>query len=319
MSSNDRPGDPAPGSPEDATRSDWPVEAPAPPPAAAPPPASEPPPGPPPQAPAPWPAPAAAPGYPPGYVPAGPGGPAGGAPGMAWAPPAAAMPGLEYAGAFPRLVAYLVDGLILGVIGLLLSIPAWVIAARSIDWSEIVRGSMAANRYDSIDAFGTGFLVASLIASLIALVIQLLYFVLFWTSGARATLGMRLLGLQVANAADGRTITMGQAVRRWLTFGQWLGLVAFIPVVGAVSGIVQLVWSLVILASTATSPTKQGVHDRIADSVVVQPRGGSGNAWVVGCLVIVAFVVIICVVSIVALIFLGGQISGILDEVGNSV
>ncbi len=89
--------------------------------------------------------------------------------------------------------------------------------------------------------------------------------------------------------------------------------------VGGIAGIIQFVWGLVILGSTATSATKQGVHDRVANSVVVQPRGGSGNAWVVGCLVIVAFFVLIAVVSIVALIFLGGQISGILDDAGRSV
>ena len=131
---------------------------------------------------------------------------------MAWAPPVAAMPGLEYAGAFPRLVAYLVDGLILGVIGLLLSIPAWIIAARSIDWSAIVQGSMGANRYDSMDSFGTGFLVASLIASLIALAIELLYFVLSGRAARRATLGMRLLELQVGNAV-GRARARARARR----------------------------------------------------------------------------------------------------------
>src|SRR4029077_5854176 len=109
-------------------------------------------------------------------------------------------------------------------------------------------------------------------------------------------LGMRLLGLQVANAGDGRTLSKRQAFQRWIGLGQWLGLIGFFPVLGAFSGIIQFVWDLVIIGSTATSSTKQGVHDRVANSVVVQPRGGSGNAWVVGCLVIVAFFVLIAVV-----------------------
>jgi uncharacterized RDD family membrane protein YckC len=238
---------------------------------------------------------------------------------MAWAPPAATLPGIEYGGAFPRFVAYLVDGLILGVIGLLLSIPAWIVAFGSVDWSSLVRNSVAADRYSGIDMFGGGFLVASLIASLIGLVIQALYFVLLWTSGARATLGMRLLGLQVANAADGATITRGQALLRWLALGQWLGLLAYVPVVGTVIGLLQFVWDLVILGSTAASQTKQGVHDRVAETVVVQPRGGSGNPWVVGCLVIIAALAIGAIVSILALIFLGSNISGILEDVGRSV
>jgi uncharacterized RDD family membrane protein YckC len=238
---------------------------------------------------------------------------------MAWAPPAATLPGLEYAGAFPRFVAYLVDGLILGVVGLLLSIPAWVIAAGSVDWSSLMRDSMAGNRFTTIDSFGSGFLIAALIASLISLVVQALYFVLFWTSGARATLGMRLLGLQVANAADGQTITRSQGLLRWLALGQWLGIVSYVPVVGGVSSLIQFVWDLVILGSTASSATKQGVHDRIAETVVVQPRGGSGNAWVVGCLVIIAALALIAIVSIVSLIFLGSNVSDILEDAGRSV
>ena len=40
-----------------------------------------------------------------------------------------------------------------------------------------------------------------------------------------ATLGMRLLNLQVGNAFDGRKLDVGQAVRRWVALGGWLARV----------------------------------------------------------------------------------------------
>ena len=338
---SDEPGSgPNAGDPgEDATQADWQIGAPQglppaqslPPsamPPAGPPPAGQPPAGPPPgpsgtpaappssppppgYAPAPGTAPA--PGYAPGYAPAT-------APGMAWAPPPEVVAGpgvggLEYAGALPRFVAWIVDGLILGLIGLLFAAGALVLFAGSINWAEVARPG-----YSHIGVSNGGPLFAGLLlAAVIGALVELAYFVFFWTSGARATLGMRLLRLQVANAADGATLTTGQAVRRWIALGQWLGLLGYVPILGAFSGLIQLLWYLILLGTTVTSPTKQGAHDRFAGSVVVQPRGGSSNGLVVGCLLIIGLLVVLPIVAIVALIFLGSQVSNILVDVGNSV
>jgi len=237
---------------------------------------------------------------------------------MAWAPPpevTAGPGGLEYAGALPRFVAWLVDGLILGLIGFALSAAAFVLFAGSIDWSQLATPGTSRIGFANDGPLWVGILVASLIS----LGVELLYFVLLWTSGARATLGMRLLSLQVANAADGATLSRSQAVRRWIALGQWLSLLTYVPVIGWLSGLVQLVWYLVILGSTASSATKQGVHDRFVGSAVVQPRGGSSNGLVVGCLVIIAILVVIPIIAFVALIFLGSQVSDILENFATSV
>jgi uncharacterized RDD family membrane protein YckC len=323
MTSNDREDAPGSGDPDDATRADWPVTPPpaepaAGPPPAAPPSAAVPPAGPPPAAPIPAaPIPAAPVQQPyPGYAPAPVGAPA---PGMAWAPPpeaygAPAMGGLEYAGVVPRFVAWLVDVIILGVIGFLISVPAYIVVFGNVDWSQ---------QFNRV-GFGGGFndqafWIPFLVASLISLAIQLLYYVLLWTSGWQATLGMKLLGLQVANAADGRILSKGQGVRRWLGLGYWLSLLTFIPVLAGFAWLIELIWYLVILFSTGFSPTKQGVHDKLASSVVVQQRGGSGNGLVIGCVVILGFFALLFLGSIVALIFLGSQVSNILDDVSRSV
>ena len=336
MTSNE-PGDgPNPGDPaEDATQADWSVGAPQglPPaqslPPSAMPPAGEPPAGPPPgpasgapagppsapapgYVPPPGYAPAPAPGYAPGYAPAT-------APGMAWAPPPEVLAGpgaggLEYASAGARFAAWLVDRLILFIVGAVIGLIAFALIAGTVDWTEVINSRAGLRRTD----FGP-FLAASVAASLVGLAIELLYFVFLWTSRSRATLGMRLLNLQVANAADGATLTRGQAVRRWVGLGALLGLLQYVPIIAAFAGLIQLLWAVILLGTVATSPTKQGLHDRFAGSVIVNPRGGSSNAFLIGCLALVGFVVLGIVVGFLALIFLGSQVSDILRDYGNSI
>jgi uncharacterized RDD family membrane protein YckC len=40
--------------------------------------------------------------------------------------------------------------------------------------------------------------------------------------------------------------------------------------VGLVAGVIGLIWLLVLLYTTAQSPTKQGLHDRVARTVLVK-------------------------------------------------
>jgi uncharacterized RDD family membrane protein YckC len=113
------------------------------------------------------------------------------------------------------------------------------------------------------------------------------YFVWFWSGGRRATPGQRVFGIQVGNAFDGQPLTLRQAVKRWLGFGMPIGLFALLPfaVVGIGAIIIGSLWSLLLLASTIASETKQGLHDRFAGSALVRPAG-VGNRWAAGCLVI---------------------------------
>jgi hypothetical protein len=109
------------------------------------------------------------------------------------------------------------------------------------------------------------------------------------------------------------------AFRRWLAMGSWVGMFAVLPLVGALASLALLGWQLVLLVTTASSPTRQGLHDRAAGSAIVQPASGSGNALVIGCVVIVAILAVTVLVSIVALVFLGGQLESILSAVGESI
>ena len=68
--------------------------------------------------------------------------------------------------------------------------------------------------------------------------------------------------------------------------------------------------------TTATDRLHQGLHDRWAGSVVVQPAPGGSGAAVVGCLVLIFLVFVI---PFVALALNGDAIRDILSQVGDSI
>lgn len=133
------------------------------------------------------------------------------------------------------------------------------------------------------------------------------YFVGSWTSEVRATLGMRVLKLQVGNAFDGQRLTLSQAVRRWIGLG-----VPFLAL-SVLSGIGTLVgaWSLALFVTTAISPTSQGLHDRFASSAVVQPVDSSKD---LRALVVLVLLIVVPIVVFVGYLFLGGQMPSILPD-----
>jgi uncharacterized RDD family membrane protein YckC len=270
-----------------------------------------------PAAPPPWspPAPAQPPGGAAGYTPAP-------APGMTWAPPpdtasyaVAGAAGLRFADVFARLVAWVIDIIVLALIGLLVSTVMGATFGASVDWTSYLLSPGAAVSGE----LQSRILVVSFVGAVIATGIDLAYFVLSWSSAGRATPGMRLLRLQIGDAADGRTLTRNQAFRRWLAMGTWLDVLAALPVIGSLVALPQFLWYIVLLVTTGSSPTRQGMHDRFAGTAVVQPASGSGNAAVIGCLLIIGILVLLAVVSMVALVFLGGQVSTILETMGESI
>ena len=73
---------------------------------------------------------------------------------------------------------------------------------------------------------------------------------------------------------------------------------------------------IVLFVTTWRSPTKQGMHDRFANTAMVRPSNQSSSGLLTACLIIVVVVLLLFVVSIVALIFLGSQVSDILPGGG---
>lgn len=281
----------APGEPDDdATRIDNPV--PVPPPAA--PVGTGLPPAPAPQAPSPWATPTAGGGW--AAVPPDAG---------RFAVPGA--PGLVYAGALPRFIAYVIDLVLVGVVGSIITLP--------------FAGSALTDYLQNPAAFdGTGGALpagpAVTVSTVVILVIEAAYFTFLWSSGGRATVGMRLLRLQIGDATTGNRIPVATSFRRWLALGSWIQLIGFVPVLGAFASLATLGWQLILLATTASHPQKQGLHDRFANTAMVRPVDAGSGGVIIGCLLIGLLLLIL---PIVALILLGSQVSSILSTVGDSV
>ena len=179
------------------------------------------------------------------------------APGPAPTPvPGAA--GFVYADVPNRVFALIIDAVILAIISILIGI---VLAAVG-----LATGSIGTNGVVSFNP------VATIVYAIIGAAIYAGYFIWSWTT-RRATFGMRALGMQVGNAFDGKTLTTDQAFRRGVALwgpGWVAQFFSGLPAIGALLSILALLWGLYLLYSTATSPTKQGFHDKFANTVVVK-------------------------------------------------
>jgi uncharacterized RDD family membrane protein YckC len=176
------------------------------------------------------------------------------------APPPAPVPGaagLVYADVPNRIIAAIIDGIIIGIVGAII-------------------GSIVGGIFGGIVTFDqNGFhynYFAALINAVISAAISAAYFIYTWTA-MRGTVGMKALGMQVGQAKDGSTLTMDQAIRRWIVLWAPLSVAqAFqpTPLLGILLSLASLGWAIYLLYTTSQSPTKQGYHDVFVGSAVVK-------------------------------------------------
>jgi uncharacterized RDD family membrane protein YckC len=178
------------------------------------------------------------PGYtppPPGYTPPPPAPPAYPAPqGYGYAPQ------VTYGGFWIRFVAYIVDAIIIAVPVIILAVIVGIATGVAI-------GVSGSNSNQTTSAAGSGLTV---LIDLITFAITVGYFVYFWGSGS--TLGMRLFHLRVADATTGAPIGYGRAALRYVGY-----------ILSALVCYIGLIWA-------AFDSRKQGWHDKIANTVVLQ-------------------------------------------------
>ena len=149
-----------------------------------------------------------------------------------------------YAGFWIRLVARLIDSLLLGIpFGLLFV----VLATATGLFANTNSGSSQNAQAASAAVFGGAFLLLYLVG----LTVQVAYWIYFWGSSG-ATLGMRLLHLKVVDANTGGPIGYARATVRFL-----------MSIVNSWACYIGWIW-------VAFDPRKQGWHDKVADSVVLQ-------------------------------------------------
>jgi uncharacterized RDD family membrane protein YckC len=139
--------------------------------------------------------------------------------------------GLAYAGFGIRVLAHLIDSLVLTVV-------FFVLAAAT--------GGMLTTNSD------TGLTTFNSAAGSLLIVVVLAYVVGFW--GARGqTPGMMALNLHIVRARDGTPIDFGIAAIRYVGY-----------VISSIPFGLGLLWA-------AFDPRKQGWHDKIAGTFVIRP------------------------------------------------
>jgi uncharacterized RDD family membrane protein YckC len=149
-------------------------------------------------------------------------------------------PQARYGGFWIRFVAVFIDGVIVSIPTFILGLIVGVI------YGVATSASGNTNNQAANTAFGG----ISVLIDLLAFVISVSYFVYFWGKGS--TLGMRLFHLRVADATTGLPIGFGRAGLRYL--GYILSLIVCY---------IGLIWA-------AFDSRKQGWHDKIASTVVLQ-------------------------------------------------
>ncbi len=156
-------------------------------------------------------------------------------------------PGIGYAGFWIRFVAAIIDGIIIGVPTAILfivvegqAIGNYTTCVNSAAESGVVFNQCANAAFNSLGLWQLG-----------GLAVEFIYFVLLW-SQLGGTLGQRMLGLHVVDAATGQNISIARAI------GRFVGYVISSFALG-----IGLIWA-------AFDPRKQGWHDKIASTFVVR-------------------------------------------------
>jgi uncharacterized RDD family membrane protein YckC len=166
--------------------------------------------------------------------------------------------GLALADIPERIIAWIIDAIIIGVIGFILA--------------SITTGILGDNFGGIFGNFRYPNLVSSVAAAALLLVVSGAYFIGLWSRMGGATLGQKILKLSVRDAASGAPIGQQQAINRWLVLGaplaiwplyQWgiIGLLLWLGVVG---------YQIYLLVTTAQAPNRQGFHDLYAKTVVAK-------------------------------------------------
>jgi uncharacterized RDD family membrane protein YckC len=164
--------------------------------------------------------------------------------------------GIVYADLGTRIIALIIDGITLGILGLLVNAILLAIL-----FSALFTGGL--------------FFIGGLIIIAINVCLGLIYFVYTWTT-MKASPGQRVLGLMTVNEADGNALTTNQAIMRYLVMFApgYVASLASNVVGGAIGLLLSLAglgWSIYLLYTTANDPKRQGFHDKYAKSVVIKP------------------------------------------------
>ncbi|HEV8696218.1 MAG TPA: RDD family protein [Candidatus Limnocylindrales bacterium] len=187
------------------------------------------------------------------------------------APPAAAsnaVPAVadhvRYAHPIRRLVAYLVDGLVVAGLIFVAGSIATVILGPTVRFDVDGPDGLVLDRSRAV------------VNAILGTAISALYFVASWTRAGR-TPGQALCNLRVAAVGDGSRLSVRDAVVRWVALGAPVALVSLVvrgsPAATAALTLAAAGWSAVLLVTTIFERRHRGLHDRLARSIVIRESG----------------------------------------------
>lgn len=127
-------------------------------------------------------------------------------------------PGVEFGGYGSRLIAYIVDGIIVAIVTTVIILVGVVILTATSDFTLDQTGTVQSG------TLSFGGVTALFTAFLLALIFSVLYFPWFWARGGQ-TPGMRLTNIRVVADRDGTPISWGPAILRLI--GWWISAVVF--------------------------------------------------------------------------------------------
>lgn len=158
-----------------------------------------------------------------------------------------------------RIIAYVIDAIILGVVGFI---------------AGMLTLNILGDNFGGV--FGINIRVHNLVSALatvaLTAVVSAVYFIGMWSRMGGATVGMKVMKLSVRDASSGAVIGQSQAITRWLFLGLPAALSA-IYVWGLIGWLVSLAvlgYFIYLLMTTAQSATRQGFHDMQAKTVVAK-------------------------------------------------
>ena len=156
-------------------------------------------------------------------------------------------PGVAYADLVTRIIALVIDSVILGIAWVVISIVAGIFTFGNLGLALIV----------------------GLVFGIIWAALTGVYSVYTWTT-MRASYGQKFMKLETVNAADGSTLTRDQAIKRWAFLWGPAALGMIVPIVGILISLAAMAYSLYLLYTASQSPKRQGFHDVQAGTVVVK-------------------------------------------------
>lgn len=174
---------------------------------------------------------------------------------------------VEYTGVFKRILAYVIDYIILNIIGF--------IVGSIVGYSSVSSAfQLAAGKAINAQSFR--------IYSIVMLIVTIAYFVLMESSPKQGTLGKMLLGIKITDE-NGERISPAIALERYVIFAVFGLITSVLSIVqgppkvsttatvsiSTILGLINFIYYIIILITMLSSEYKQGLHDKLAKTYLV--------------------------------------------------